>query len=147
MDDEAKLIQTLREIEALFAGATTPGERTAAGNARERIRARLQGFRESDPPVEYRFTMTNMWSRKLLVALLRRYGLRPYRYYRQRYTTVMVGVSTSFVDQTLWPEFQKLDRTLHDYLDGITDRIIREGVHADNSDVEIKQRLLGRSEA
>ena len=142
MDDEAKLIETLQRIEALFAGATTPGERDAAANARERIRARLENVQQSDPPVEYKFTLNDMWSRKLFVALLRRYGIRPFRYYRQRHTTVMATVSTSFVDETLWPEFQKLSETLRSYLDGVTDRIVAEGIYADNSEPEIRQKLL-----
>ena len=146
MDDLAKLIETLQCIEALYAGATTPGERDAAANARDRMRARLEDVQQSDPPVEYKFTLSNMWSRKLFVALLRRYSITPFRYYRQRYTTVMARVSVSFVDETLWPEFKKLDETLHCYLDDVTDRIISEGVHADNSEVEIRQKLIGSPE-
>lgn len=53
-DDEAKLIDTLRKIEALFEGATTDGERTAAAEARNRIRARLEEIETASPPVEYR---------------------------------------------------------------------------------------------
>ena len=142
MDDQAKIIETLQCIEALFAGAKTEGEREAAANARERMRARLESFREIDPPVEYKFTLTDMWSRKLFAALLRRYGLTPFRYYRQRYTTVMVMVSRTFVDETLWPEFQKLDETLREYLNDVTDRIISQGIYSDNSEPEIRQRML-----
>jgi len=40
--DEAKLLEKLRFIEALFAGATTDGERIAAGEARKRIQLRLE---------------------------------------------------------------------------------------------------------
>ena len=39
--DEQRLIEKLQRIEALFAGAATPGERDAAAQARDRIRARL----------------------------------------------------------------------------------------------------------
>lgn len=45
MQDEARLLEKLRAIEALFAGATTEGERTAADNARQRIRARIDELR------------------------------------------------------------------------------------------------------
>jgi hypothetical protein len=128
MDDQAKLIETLQRIEALHAGATTPGERDAAASALERIRARLDRVQQSDPPVEFTFTLNDMWSRKLLVALLRRYGIEPYRYARQRYTTVMARVSAGFVDETLWPEFRKLDDVLRDYLEDVTDRVITQGV-------------------
>ena len=40
--DERKLIEKLRRIEALYAGAATSGERVAAANARDRIRERLR---------------------------------------------------------------------------------------------------------
>jgi hypothetical protein len=36
--DEAKLREKLQKIEALFAGATTEGERVAAAEARRRVR-------------------------------------------------------------------------------------------------------------
>ena len=144
MDDQAKIIETLQYIEALYAGATTEGERDAAANARERMRARLDRFQETHPPVEYKFTLPDVWSRKLFVALLRRYGLTPFRYYIQRYTTVMAIVSREFVDETLWPEFQKLDDTLRQYLNDVTDRIIGEGIYSDKSEPEIRQQMLNR---
>ena len=112
--NESILIEKLMKIEALFSGATTPGERVSADLARQRILARLKDLLPKDPPIEYKFTFTDMWSRKVFVALLRRYGLRPYRYYRQRYTTVMVQVPKRFVDETLWPEFEKINSELQE---------------------------------
>ena len=137
MIDEQQLIKNLQSIERLHAGATTPGERDAAANALERIRQRLAEVAQLDPPVEYQFTMADMWSRRLFVALLRRYGIQPYRYYRQRYTTVMAKVPKGFVDETLWPEFQELNDTLRRYLDDVTDRVVSEGIYADSSEAEV----------
>lgn len=137
MIDEQQLIKNLQSIERLHAGATTPGERDAAANALERIRQRLAEVAQLDPPVEYQFTMADMWSRRLFVALLRRYGIQPYRYYRQRYTTVMAKVPKGFVDETLWPEFQELNDTLRRYLDEVTDRVVSEGIYADSSEAEV----------
>lgn len=134
MMDEAKLRERLARIEALFAGATTEGERVAAAEARRRIQLRLEGMEAVAPPIEYRFTMADSWSRKLFVALLRRYDLKPYRYRGQRRTTVMVRVPERFVDETLWPEFQQLSATLREYLEDVTDRIIGDAIHADQSD-------------
>jgi hypothetical protein len=51
--DEAKLLEKLRLIEALYAGAATEGEQDAAGRARHRILARLEEWARDDPPVEY----------------------------------------------------------------------------------------------
>lgn len=134
--DEAKLIERLRNIERLFAGATTPGERSAAAGARDRVRERLDTLKETDPAIEYTFTMGDGWSRCLFVALLRRHGLSPYRYRRQRRTTVMARVPRRFVDETLWPEFEKLSATLRAFLDDITERVIRENIFADDSEAE-----------
>ncbi len=97
--NEATLIEKLMKIEALFSGAATEGERASAGLARQRILRRLAELIPEDPPVEYKFTFRDMWSHKVFMALLRRYGLKPYRYHAQRYTTVMVQVPKRFVDE------------------------------------------------
>jgi len=132
--DEAKLLEKLRLIEALFAGATTAGERVAAAEAKRRIQARLEAVEKIDPPIEYRFTMADAWSRRVFLALLRRYELKPYRYHGQRRTTVMVRASKPFVTETLWPEFEQLSQTLHTYLDEITSRVVAQVIHEDSSE-------------
>jgi hypothetical protein len=138
--NELKLIERLRLIESLFAGASTEGERVAAERAKERILERLASMIREDPPVEYKFTMGDHYSRRLLMALCRRYGLEPYRYRGQRHTTVMVRVSKRFVDETLWPEFQELSRTLRTYLSEVTDRVVAEVLQADGSDASVVER-------
>ena len=140
--NENKLIEKLIKIEALFAGAATEGERISAGMARQRILARLEELLPKDPPVEYKFTFADMWSRKVFTTLLRRYNLKPYRYYRQRYTTVMVKVPKTFVDETLWPEFQKINSELGTYLQEVTDRIVKEVFHEDSSDAVVVDQPL-----
>ena len=136
MTDEAELRDKLRKIEALFAGAATPGERSAAEAALERVKARLSEMARRDPPIEMQFSLTDQWSQRLFIALCRRYGLRPYRYPRQKRTTVMVGLPRGFADQILWPEFVELDDILRRYLHDITLRLIREHVHKDVSEAE-----------
>ena len=143
MTEEQELLDKLRRVEALFARTTFEGERVAAANAMDRIRERLRGMKESAPPREYKFTMQNAWSRRLLVALMRRYGIQPYRYHRQRHTTVMARVPASFVDETLWPEFNELDRTLRAYLDQVTSRVINEAICADSSEAEVRPEPEG----
>lgn len=138
-NDHERLIEKLRRIEALFADrAATVGEKAAAGEARERIRQRLAASAAVDPPVEFTFHLHNPWSVKLFLALLRRYGIRPYRYARQRRTTVVARVPTRFVRETLWPEFGELDRTLQRYLTEETNRVIAESIDQDTSDAEVR---------
>lgn len=135
--DEAKLVEKLRLIEALFAGAKTGGERTAAANARQRILERLSLWERESPPIEHKFTLGDAWSRQVFVALLRRYGIRPYRYPRQRHTTVMARVSKRFVKETLWPEFREIAETLRNFLDDVTNRVICQVIHQDSSEAEV----------
>jgi hypothetical protein len=136
MDDESVLREKLRKIEALFAGATSEGERLAAQAALERVRERLAQAQREEKPIELKFTFPDHWARRLFVALCRRYGMAPFRYKRQRHTTVMLRAPRSFVDSTLWPEFGALHRALREYLDAATERIIREEVHRDTAEAK-----------
>lgn len=131
MTTEAQLRERLRKIQALFEGATTTGERNAAAAAIERIRKALGAAAQTERPVEFQFSMPDPWQRRLFTALCRRYGLAPFRYKRQRYSTVVVMAPGSFVRQTLWPEYQELREALNSYLNEATERIIREEVYGD----------------
>ena len=143
--DLRAFFEKLRRIEALHAGATTPGERDAAANAIERMRAHLKSFEAEDPPVEYRFTLADSWSRKLFLAIVRRYGLQPYRLRGQRHTTVMVRVSRAFVDRTLWPEFTELASALREALDRATDDVMAKVFNQRASEAEVRDEpaLIG----
>lgn len=136
MTDEAALREKLRKIEALFAGATTAGEKAAAGAAADRIRERLTDAAKTETPIETKFRIPDAWSMQLFCALCRRYGLRPYRYRRQHRGTVMVKAPRSFIDRVLWPEFRELEDALTGYLADVTDRIIREEVHGEGGDAD-----------
>ena len=131
MTTEQQLRERLRKIQALFEGATTLGERDAAAAAIDRIHKALGGAAKAEPPMEFQFSMPDAWHRRLFSALCRRYGLKPFRYRRQRHTTVMVSAPRSFVEKTLWPEYQELQAALNSYLNEATERIIREEVFGD----------------
>ena len=130
------LREKLRKIEALFAGAGTPGERDAAEAALERMRVRLKELEKRDPPIEMQFSLPDRWSRILFTALCRRYGLEPYRYRRQRRTTLMVRAPRQFAQEVLWPEFNELNGDLQIYLHEVTLKLIRQEIYADTSDAQ-----------
>lgn len=142
-ESRQRLLEKLRRIEALFARPGTEGERAAAESARRRILELLgphapnDSPRDSpkdtprastrprpDPVVEFRFTLRDPWSKRLLVALLDRHGIQPFQRRGQRRTTVRARLSRRFVDEVLWPEFVALDRELRRELDRATDRIL-----------------------
>jgi hypothetical protein len=134
MITERELREKLRKITALFEGATTTGERNAAAAAIARVKAALSGVQKTEQPIEMQFNLADLWQRRLFMALCRRYGLEPFRYRRQRYTTVVVRAPESFINKTLWPEYKELRDALDQYLTEATDRIIREEVFGDSRD-------------
>ena len=136
MTTEQELRQKLRKIAALFEGATTAGERDAAAAALNRVRTALDEAERTEPSVEFSFRLPDRWNRQLFLALCRRYGLRPYRYPRQRHSTVVVRAPKSFVNQTLWPEYLEISRALDEYLSEATERIIRDEVFGDAGEAE-----------
>ncbi len=93
MTSEQQLREKLRKISALFEGATTQGEKLAAKAAIDRIKQAIASLTKVEQTVETQFTLPDRWQRRLFAALCRRYGLEPFRYKRQRYTTVMVRAS------------------------------------------------------
>jgi len=139
LDEEQQLIAKLRKIEALFARAGTEGERSAAENASNRIRARLTAIEAPEPATEFRFSLNDAWSRSLFTAVLRRHGLKPYRYRGQRRTSLMVRVVKSYLDATLWPEFLQLQTVLHEHFATVTKRVIAEAMGAEDGEVDVRE--------
>jgi hypothetical protein len=69
MTPDEILRDKLRKIEALFAGAATPGEKAAAGAAAGRIRQRLDQAAGKEKSIEMKFSIPDVWSRQLFIAL------------------------------------------------------------------------------
>ena len=136
MTTEKELREKLRKIAALFEGATTTGEREAAAAASKRVLAALNVAEKVEPTIEMQFRLSDRWSRLLFTTLCRRYNLKPYRYPRQRYTTVVVRAPRTFIEITLWPEYLELKAALDSYLNEATERIIREEVFGDAEEAE-----------
>ena len=146
MTPEQLLREKLRKIEALFAGAATDGERVAAGAAAERIRARLGTAAGKEKAIEVKFSIPDIWSRQLFVALCRRYGIRPFRYRRMHRQTIIIRAPKSFIEEVLWPEFEELSAALTAYLSEITEKVIREEVHGETGEADEvdEPRRIGR---
>ncbi len=138
MNDD--ILEKIRKIEALINGATTEGEKEAAQAAKERV---MHHYSHLDPhrhPVEFSLKTSGKWHRQLLLALCNKHGLKPYRYHRQKYTTVMVRVNAEYMDKVLWMEYLKFSNMLSDLFDGIADNLINQ-IHGDQSETEISGSL------
>lgn len=134
-DGEQELVARIRKIEALYQGAQTDGEQAAALAALGRIEARLDLERmRNEPERELQFSIADPWQRRVFCALLRKHGIRPYRYPRQKRQSVVARIRPTFLDDILWPEFQDISRLLVQHLSRVASRVIAECIHADASD-------------
>ncbi|MBK7862509.1 MAG: hypothetical protein IPJ65_28660 [Archangiaceae bacterium] len=134
---EAELKRKLAAIEALLQRATTEGERAAAEN----VFAKLKQKAPAEQPEDVQFTVPDPWGRKLFIAMVRKAGLEPFRLRGQRRTTVMVHGRRSFVVDTVWREFTAAHATLSEYLEEVTDRVIRETLGETEADAKERPAL------
>jgi hypothetical protein len=146
MDDLTALFDKLLKIQALRMGATTAGEREAAAAAAKRVEDRInEKLGQSganirpEPETEWAFTVNDMWSKQLLIALLRQHGLTPYRRYRQRRTTVRVRATDRLINETVWPTYLEMSDILQEHLAQVTDRVIREVLHQNPTEDEVDE--------
>ena len=140
MTDVDILLERLRKVEALYAGATSPGERAAAAAAAARLTERLQQS-ESEREVEWRFSLPDPWKRRLFMALCRKHKLEPYRYYRQRRVTLMVRASPALLECVVLPEFEQFSALLGSYLEDVTTRVLREVLKQDDVEESLRAEL------
>ncbi len=127
-----ELLAKIKKIEALIEGAKTEGEKNAAISAKKRLDKRRLEELELEKK-EYALYTQDNWHKKLLLAICRKYGVRPYRYSRQKYTTVMVNINEKFLNDVLWKEYTEYARHLEVLVEEITDNLIRK-IHKDEEE-------------
>jgi hypothetical protein len=113
------LLEKLAKIQAIIERTTFEGERQAAALAMERL------FKQrKQQPIEYRVTLSSIWQKSLFVALCKKYGLKTYRYSRQKYTTTMTQISPAMMDELLWPEYKKYSAMLQELIQEVLDTVL-----------------------
>lgn len=140
--EDKDLLAKLAKLENLFRRAGTAGERDAAGAAIGRVKDRLDKTRD-DHESELKFSLPDVWSVRLFVAVCRKHNVRPYRYPRQRRTTVMVRTPEKFFDKVVWAEFSKLHTELMFYFEDTVEHLISSAMQSDGDDsaLEVPQLL------
>jgi hypothetical protein len=81
--------------------------------------------------------MGDRYVKKLFIALARKHGFRPYRYPRQKHTTVNLKGKKSYFDLVLWPEFLDLSDELAFFLEQVTHEIVRNVLSDDFSEITV----------
>ena len=135
--------EKLEKLEALFARGATEGERAAAQAALDRLR-KQRGTRAIEDAVEFQYSLPDTWAVKIFVALCRKHGVKPYRYTRQRRTTVMVKVQKSWFEQTVMAEFATLHGELVAYFQDTVDHLIADAMKSDGDDANLESPQIGR---
>jgi hypothetical protein len=130
---DAILRAKLEKLENLFSRAGTSGERDAAGAAIDRVKDRLKSER-TEQEIELKLSLPDAWSVRLFLAVCRKHDVHPYRYPRQRRTTVMVRASDRFFDDVVWAEFSSLQTELSIYFEETVEHLIRTAMHSDGDD-------------
>jgi hypothetical protein len=131
------LAEKIRKIEALIAGTSSEGERRAAELAKQRIQEKTVV-----QPIEYSVRVDGLWKKKLFMAICQKYGLSTYRYSGQKRTTTMVRVAKPFMDQVLWPEYNKHAQVFDELvLEVMNDLIAKIHQVNDTDEVEITGSL------
>lgn len=136
------LLDKIKKIEALIAGATSEGEKQAALSAKDRIMGKYPSLDAQQNAVEYALHSPDRWHKDLIMALCRKYGLRPYRYYREKYTTVMVRVNKDFLNNVLWKEYLEYSRMLEALVDDVAGGLI-DKIHQREEEDIIHGELKG----
>ncbi len=139
--DDDNLRARLAKLEALFRRAGTDGERAAAEAAIARVQERL-GKDAHAAAIEMKFSFPDAWAVRLFVAVCRKHGVRPYRYPRQRRTTVMVRALRERFDFEIWPEFSALHTELNVYFAETVDHLIHSAMKSDGDDSGLEAAQL-----
>ena len=118
------VLEKIKKIEALILGAKTEGEKSAALSAKERILEKFPELEKSKNLKEFTIDTPDLWHKKLLIAICRKYEVSPYRYHRQKYTTVMLKVNPDFLNNVLYKEYLEYAKYLEELVGDIMDDLI-----------------------
>jgi hypothetical protein len=88
-------------------------------------RTRLAELKAREAPVECQLTL-DPWLGTLILARLKQYGVEPFRYAKQRVTTIMVRVPPTFADEILMPDLERLSKTGQAYFADATQRLVAD---------------------
>ncbi|PIV60109.1 MAG: hypothetical protein COS14_05225 [Bacteroidetes bacterium CG02_land_8_20_14_3_00_31_25] len=135
------ILEKIKKIEALISGATTDGEKIAAIFAKQRILDKYPELETNRQQTEWTLHTPDTWHKKLLMALCRKYEIKPYRYARQKYTTVMVKINEDFLNKVLWPEYLEYSKHLEQLIKEITNDLINKIHRPENEEVIIQSKL------
>ncbi len=85
--------------------------------------------------------MDSHWKKRLFTALCNKYGLKPYRYYRQKYTTSNVKTTKIDMETKIWPEFLKFSEILENLVEEIMTDLMKKIWEGDEDEIIISGEI------
>lgn len=134
------ILERIKKVEALINWAKSDWEKNAAMAAKERILKKYPELDIKNNILEYTIKTQDSWHKKLFVAICNKYWVETYRYYRQRYTTVMVKANEVFLNEVLWKEYLEYSKILEELIWWITDEVISK-IHKEEEEKIVKGKL------
>ena len=131
------LLEKIKKVEALIERAGSEGERQSAIKAKERLEKS-----KTKVEIEYTIRTQDMWHKRLFMAICHKHNLKPYRYFRQKYTTIMVKISKEFLDEVIWPEYLKYVKILEELVEEVATNVISK-IHKDEEEIVIMGEIEG----
>lgn len=99
---------------------------------------------DADPDIELQNSLPDVWSVRIFVALCRKHRVRPYRYPRQRRTTLIVRTRQISFERTVATEFRALYRESTANFDETVKHLISDAMKSDGDDQTLERRQLPR---
>lgn len=96
-------------------------------------------YRQVEQPVEWTYRVNNYFEKRLLQAVLKKYGLESYRYSGQRYTTLNVMITRRLSNEVVWLQYLEMCEVLRKYLDEVTNDVIKKAMGQEESDDDIRE--------
>ncbi len=96
------------------------------------------------PDIELQYSLPDVWSVRIFVALCRKHRVRPYRYPRQRRTTAMVRTRQVSFERRVASEFRTLYPEVTAYFEATVNHLIADAMKSDGDDETLERRQLPR---
>ena len=97
-------------------------------------RQQLARWRERQGDVEARMSVPTLATRRVLMAVCQRYGLRVYRHPRQRQSTMCVQAPAGFMEEVFAPLLEAMAEVVEEASRRTTDRIVDGWLEQSESD-------------
>ena len=134
------ILERIKKVEALISWAKSEWEKQAAMFAKERILKKYPEIENTQNKKEYKIYTQDSWHKKLFSAICRKYWIKPYRYYRQKYTTVNININEDFLNEVLWKEYLEYSEILEKLVWDVTWDLINK-IHKDEEETVIRGSL------